>query len=292
VKVLMTGASGFIGQSLADYLRSYHEVAAPSRSELNLLNEEEVAHYLRHNQFDVIVHAATVRASRRLGSPPNLLEQNCRMFFNLVHDQDAFGKLFFLSSGAVYDRRHAGPHIAEECFDSHVPADDYGFSKYICARFIASAGNLVELRLFGVFGPREDWQIRFLSNACCRAVCDLPIVIRRNVNFDYMDVSDLAIIVDRLMQGEPRHPAYNACSGRVFDLVTLAEKVVRASGKTLPIQVEHRGLGPEYSGDNRRLLEEMPGFRFRDLDDSIGALYRWYWDHRQEIDPDRLYFDV
>ena len=292
MKVLITGASGFIGGHLADYLRSYHQVAAPSRSELNLLDDREVTRYLRPNQFDAVVHAATVRANRRLGSPPQLLEQNCRMFFSLVRNQEAFGKLFFLSSGNVYDRRHAVPRIREECFDSHIPADDYGFSKYICARFIAGAQRLFELRLFGVFGPHEDWEIRFLSNACCRAVCDLPIVIRQNVNFDYMDVSDLAIVVDRLMQGEPRHPAYNVCSGRALDLVTLAEKVVKASGKALPIQVEQPGLGPEYSGDNRRLLDEIPGFHFRDVDDSISALYRWFSDHRQEIDPNRLHFDA
>ena len=56
--------------------------------------------------------------------------------------------------------------------------------------------RVYELRLFGVFGPYEDWQVRFLSNACARAVWDMPLVIRQNVFFDYLDVDDLGRILE------------------------------------------------------------------------------------------------
>jgi GDP-L-fucose synthase len=74
-------------------------------------------------------------------------------------------------------------------------------------------------------------------------------------------------------------------------LVTLADKVVRASGKDLPVKVKESGLGAEYSGDNRRLLAEMP-FRFRDMDESIRSLYHWYEDRKPSIDPGKLHFDA
>ena len=292
MKVLVTGATGFLGRNLAESLVPHYDVVAPSRAELDLLDEDAVSRYLAHHRFDAVVHAATVRANRRIGAPPGLMYHNCRMFFNLARHPDAFGKLLFLGSGAVYDRRAPVARVAETCFDRSVPTDAYGFSKYICAHHIAQSANLFELRLFGIFGAYEDWEIRFLSNACCRAVWDLPVVLKRNVRFDYLDVADLARVTRWFLEGQPRYHAYNVCTGRAVDLTALARKVVRASGKTLPIQVQQSGLGEEYSGDNRRLLAEMPGFQFRAIDDSIAALYRWYLERKSAIDPARLHFDA
>lgn len=292
MKVLVTGAGGFLGRNLAESLCPQYDVCGPSRAELNLLDADAVRECLRLHRFDAVVHAATVRANRRIGAPPGMLQDNCRMFFNLARNSGSFGKLLFLSSGAVYDRRGPVARISETCFDSRVPADPYAFSKYICAHHIAQSANLFELRLFGVFGPHEDWQIRFLSNACCRAMWDLPVTLKQNARFDYLDVADLGKLIRWFLDSQPRHRAYNVCTGRAVDLAALGRKVVCASGKKLDVLVRDPGLGQEYSGDNRRLLEELPGFQFRPLDDSIHALYRWYLDRKQTIDPERLHFDA
>jgi GDP-L-fucose synthase len=291
VKVLLTGANGFLGRNISANLRRHYDVFAPARTELDLLDDEPVHQYLRQNHFDVVIHAATVRANRRIGAPANLMQQNCRMFFNLARNEETFGKLLFLSSGAVYDRRTPVARVSEASFDRSVPSDPYGFSKYICGQYISRSANLFDLRLFGVFGPYEDWEIRFLSNACCRAVWDLPVTLKQNVRFDYLDVADLAALIRWFIENQPRHRAYNVCTGKAIDLVAFARKVVRVSGKNLPIVVQEPGLGAEYSGDNRRLLEEVD-FQFRSPDDSINSLYRWYSERKTEIDPARLHFDA
>ena len=292
MKVLLTGANGFLGRNLFEQLRRHYDVFPPSRTELDLLDDERVREYLRQHHFDVVVHAATVRANRRIGAPANLMQQNCRMFFNLARNAEAFGKLLFLSSGAVYDRRTPVARVSEASFDRSVPADPYGFSKYLCGQYISRSANLFDLRLFGVFGPYEDWEIRFLSNACCRAVWDLPVILKQNVRFDYLDVADLATLLRWFIENQPRHRAYNVCTGKAIDLVAFARKVVRISGKNLPIVVQEPGLGDEYSGDNRRLMEEIPGFQFRSPDVSLTYLYRWYSDRKPDIDPARLHFDA
>jgi len=291
VKVLVTGAGGFLGRNLAESLCRQYDVFTPSRAELDLLDDYAVRDYLQHHRFDTVVHAAGVRANRRIGAPASLMHQNCRMFFNLARNPDAFGKFLFLSSGAVYDRRTPVVRAAETSFDRSVPTDPYGFSKYVCAQHIARSVNLFELRLFGVFGPDEDWEIRFLSNACCRALWELPVLLKQNVRFDYLDVADLAVVVRWFIEDRPRHRAYNVCTGKAIDLTAFARKVIRASGKDLPIVVHEPGLGDEYSGDNRRLMEEVPGLQFRSHDESINSLYRWYSDRKAEIDPEKLHFD-
>jgi GDP-L-fucose synthase len=291
VKVLITGGGGFIGKNLAEQYSRTLDVAVPTRAELDLLDAEAVRTYLEHHRFDAVIHAATDRSTRRLGSGPELLNRNCRMFFNLARNAPSFGRMLFLSSGAVYDRAHWRPLFSEDDFDIHVPADDYGFSKYVCAKVIDGMDRIYELRLFGVFGPHEDWQVRFISNACCRAVWDMPVVLRQNVVFDYLDVDDLGRVLECFALKNLRYRHYNICTGRPVDLKTLADKVVAAAGKNLAIEVRNPGLGREYSGRNTRMLSEIPEFRFRDIDDSVARLYRWYEERKNAIDPAMLRFD-
>lgn len=291
MKLLITGASGFIGRNLAEHYEGVYEVAAPDRAALDLLDADAVRGYLEQHHFDAVIHAATTRSNRGLSADPELLDRNCRMFFNLARNTHAFGRMLFLSSGAVYDRTHWQPLMTEEYFDAHVPADPYGFSKYVCAKAIESLDRVYELRLFGVFGPHEDWRVRFLSNACCRAVGDMPIVIRQNTRFDYLDVADLARILNCFLRKNLRHRQYNICTGRAVELRELAAKVVEVSGTKLDIEIRNQGLGTEYSGCNNRLTAEIPDLRFRDQADSIAALYRWYDQRKAAIDPALLRFD-
>ncbi len=291
MRLLITGGTGFIGRNLAEQLGRSHQVAAPCRRELDLLDAEAVSKYIARNRFDAVIHAATERANRLLGCGPETLERNFRMFFNLTRNARSLGRVFFLSSGAVYDRSRPMARITEDAYDERVPAEPYGFSKYICAKVVDALDRVFELRLFGVFGPYEEWRVRFISNACCRALWDLPVTLRQNVFFDYLDVADLGRILDRLLAADLRRRHYNVCSGRVYDLKTLAGKVLAVSGKSLDIVVRQPGLGNEYSGDNARLMAEIPDFHFREMDDSIASLYRWYEERKQSIDPALLRFD-
>jgi UDP-glucose 4-epimerase len=291
MKILITGGSGFIGRNLAQQYSPPFIVAAPNRTELDLLDADAVSEYLDRHRFDAVIHAASERSNRGLASSPALLDRNCRMFFNLARNSHAFGRMLFLSSGAVYSREHWLPRMSEDYFDANVPTDDYGFSKYVCAKAVDSMDRVFELRLFGVFGPHEDWRVRFISNACCRAVLGLPVVVRQNARFDYLDVEDLGWILQCFLAKPPQRHQYNVCTGRSVDLLTLARKVVQASGRDLPIVVTNEGMGTECSGDPARMLAEIPDFHFRDIDDSIARLYGWYEARKAAIDPELLRFD-
>jgi UDP-glucose 4-epimerase len=294
--LLITGGSGFIGRNLAEQLASTYDVQAPSSAELDLLNERAVAEYLSAHSFDLILHAATTRSNRRVPVPPDMLDRNCRMFFNLVRNQKRFGKMIHFGSGAEYDRTQLPPRVSEDYFDAHVPTDAYGFSKYICAKYIERSEQIVNLRLFGVFGAYEDHTVRFISNACCRALRGLPIVVRQDVVFDYLYIKDLAKITDWFIENDARDKAYNVCSGRAVPLTEIARQVALVSTEISGFEASPRvavlseGMGREYSADNSRMLTEMGGYQFWDLQDSIRDLYAWYQQH-EKIDVESLKFD-
>ena len=92
MRILITGGSGFIGRNLTEQLASTYEVLAPSSAELDLLKERGVRENLTPRRFDAVVHTATTRSNRRVGAPPDMLDRNCRMFFNWRATRDDSAK--------------------------------------------------------------------------------------------------------------------------------------------------------------------------------------------------------
>lgn len=292
MKILITGGKGFIARNLAEKLEAAHDVSCRGRAELDLLDSVRVADALEAGRFDAVIHTATYDAApaHSTKDPAKVLENNLKMFFNLVRCRNHFGRMLYFGSGAEFAREHWVPRMGEEYFDRHVPSDPYGFSKYVMTRHVQeSRGNLYNLRLFGVFGKYDDWRTRFLANACCRAVLDEPIVMKQNRVFDNLWVEDLARIVGWFLEHQPRHHVYNVCSGTACEFRELAEKVLAAAGKKLAVVAKTGGLGREYSGDNSLLLRELGAdFRFTPIDSAIRALYDWQAQNRRLIDREAL----
>lgn len=292
-KVLITGASGFIGRNLAEQLSSEHLIYAPSSRELDLLNGEKVERYLIRGRFTEIIHCATHNATVTSTKDLSLVfYNNVRMFFTLARCHRYYNRMFYFGSGADYGIDHYIPKMKEGYFDTYLPKDNYGFSKYIMSKFSGYISNIYDLRLFGCFGKYEDWRIRFISNAICKALYDLDITMRQNVFFDYLYVNDLAQIMKLFLKKDNlQYHHYNVCTGTSIDLKTLAKIVLKVSGKKLAIKVAVSGLKPEYSGDNSRLVREIAHFSFTPIEEALRELYQWYANHKKDIDKNELLID-
>jgi UDP-glucose 4-epimerase len=292
-KIFVTGANGFIGRNLKEQLSDYYDVICPTRFELDLLEENKVEVFLKENKFDVIIHTATQNASRNAKENLNLvLERNMRMFLNLARCNDYYGKMLYFGSGAEYDMRYYEPMMREEYFDKNVPVDGYGFSKYIMSKFTNYIENIYDLRIFGCFGKYEDWEIRFISNAVCKAIFNLPITIKQNMYFDYLYIDDLVNITRWFIENKPKRNHYNVSTGKSIDLITIAKIVLEVSGKKeIPIIIKNEGLKPEYSGNNERLLNEIGNYKFTELEKSINDLFDWYNKIKPNINKELLLID-
>lgn len=291
MNILVTGGSGFIGRNIIENLPGSHTILAPSSRELDLSNERSVGDFFAAKSIEIVIHCAVKPGHRNAKDPSSQLYANTRMFFNLVRNVDHFGKLIFLGSGAVYDIRGPVSKVSEDYFDTHVPADEHGFSKYIIAKHAEKCDNIVKLRLFGVFGRYEDYAIRFISNAICKAIYGLPITLRQNRLFDYLYVDDLMPVIDYFINNKGSHTAYNVTPNAAVELLEIAKLVRVRSGKDIPIIVEQSGMGPEYSGSNARLRAEIPSLALTPIVAAIDRLYSWYEANLHLVDRDQLLVD-
>lgn len=286
-KVLLTGSSGFIGRNLCDQLRGSYKLYTPSSKELNLLDEVKVASYVKKHAFDVVIHAATHDATITSEKDTSLvLSNNLRMFTNIFRCRHMYGRMFYFGSGAEYDMRHYVPKMPESYFDTFVPVDQYGYSKYLMGLMSHTSQNVYDITLFGVFGKYEDWRIRFLSNAIARSIYGMDMTLSQNVRFDYLHIDDLARVMKRFIDASSlRYHQYNVCSSSVNDLASLADIVRAYSKKPVSLRIAHSGMKPEYSGDNSRLLKEFSDIKFTSIEQAIHKLYDWYAANKRHIDP-------
>jgi UDP-glucose 4-epimerase len=292
-RILLTGGGGFIGRNiLASPLAQKHEIVSPGHAELDLCDTEAVDAYFRSRSFDCVIHGAVKPGHRAARDTQALLYSNTRMFFNLARHVGRLERLIVLGSGAIYDSTRCEPRTPEENFGLRIPADEHGFTKYLCGKAGETSDRIVDLRIFGVFGPWEDYSIRFISNMICKAQAGLPLTVKQDRRMDFLWVEDLMPVLDHFIDHTPPQSAYNVTPDETVNLLDLAGRVRALSGKDLEIRVAKDGLGPEYSGDNIRLKREVPGFKPTPFDISLPRLYRWYAEHPNLVERERLLNDL
>lgn len=288
--LLVTGGSGFIGRNLVEQLSDEYDIIAPSSSELNLLSQQSVDDFFKTNKIHTVIHAATHNATQVSDKDlSQVFQSNVRMYFNLVNNNQFFHRMFYFGSGAEFDKMHYQPLMKEEYFGTHIPEDDYGFSKYIMAKNTKTVPNVYNLRLFGVYGRYEDWRIRFISNVICMALLDMDIRINRNMKLDYLYIDDLVRIVQKLIELEDiPYKEINICTGKPLDLGKIAQLINQVSEKNLPIHVREEGMNPEYSGDNTRLTTLLHSVSFTPVEEAVKELYKWYERNKSKINKNEL----
>lgn len=291
MKVLLTGGSGFIGRNVVEQLGGRYEILAPTHTELELTDADAVAAWLVRHPVDAVIHAAVRPGHRNAADPSRQLEINLRMFTNLTRHPDAWGSMIYLSSGAAYSTQADVVRAREGDVGRRVPNDEHGFSRYVLAQLARQTANCVELRPFGVFGKYEDYAIRFISNAICKTLFDLPVTLRRDRSFSYLWVDDLMPVLAHFLEAPAASGAFNVTPDASDSLRDLAGLVVAVSGKDLPVVVAEEGVGLEYTGDNARLRAEMPDLRFTPTSEAVERLYEWYAAHKSGIVYERLLVD-
>ncbi|GBF75932.1 GDP-fucose synthetase [Paenibacillus sp. 598K] len=133
MRVLITGASGMVGQNLMRHpgLKRY-DVLCPSRSQVNLLDYPQVEAYCREHKPELIIHAAGkvggIQANMQFQSA--FLLDNMDMGRNVVRAarQSGIRKLLNIGSSCMYPRHAANPLREEFILQGELEPTNEGYA--------------------------------------------------------------------------------------------------------------------------------------------------------------------
>ena len=274
MNILLTGSGGFIGKNLKKYLSDKYNLFTPRSFELNLIDENAVKEYFSQHDIDFIIHCGSIGGARGIEDKDTTIEDNLAMVENILKYKKLGTRLILFGSGAMYDKSRTLKKITENSLGQIIPKDLYGKSKMLIAQKIKERDDTVCLNIFACYGYDEK-ENRFPSYAINQVLKEEDIEINQDVIFDYLFVEDMQRIVEYFIQKQPVNNIINITPTESMSLYEIAKIVKSFSDKKINITVKNSQLNNEYTGCNKRLLENIPNFNFTSMKDGLEKLYKY-----------------
>jgi len=226
MKILITGADGYIGKSLCKVLKSKYEVTSLTRNDFDLTAFQAMNNFFQGKYFDVVIHCAAVGGSRLKQDLSYDMDVNLSMYYNLLQHKSHFGKLIHFGSGA-------------ELYSKDTP---YGLSKHVMRESILGQDNFYNLRIFAVFDENE-LNTRFIKNNIKNYINKTPIKIYQNKKMDFIYMPDLIKIINYyIIENNP--PKEINCNYReTFFLKEIANMINNLKELKIKNELEQEKLG-------------------------------------------------
>lgn len=263
--ILITGAAGFIGSSLADALISKYRVICidnfndyydPAIKESNIqqikdnknytlypadiCDENAMSDIFNRNSIDMVIHLAA-----RAGVRPSIEEPTLYMETNVTGtsvllnlcQKHGIKKFIFASSSSVYGALKEGPFSEDMAVANTI--SPYAASKVagevLCQTFAnLYKMNIVALRFFTVYGPRQrpDLAINKFTNLIKEGK-PIPVYGDGTTQRNYTYIDDIVDGIIRCFDyNEKPYEVFNLGGDETVSLSELISTIEKALGKT------------------------------------------------------------
>lgn len=318
MKILLTGAAGFIGSHTAERLlargdeivglddfNDYYDPLIKRRNiagaqamrgftliEGDIRDQELVEKLFRNNRFDAVIHLAARAGVRPSLQQPALYEAaNVQGLLNLLEASVRHGKPYFLfaSSSSVYGVSPRLPWREDDPVDC--PISPYAITKrageLLCYSYGQTYGlRSCSLRFFTVYGPRQRPEMAIAK--FFRAILeDQPVTVfgdgsaRRDFTYVHDIVEGLVAALDRPMECE----IVNLGGAQTVTVLDLIQRIGRTVGREPKLRFEPFQAGdvPATWADPAkagRLLGMSPT---TGLDEGLRLYLDWLVQHREVL---------
>jgi UDP-glucuronate 4-epimerase len=314
MKILLTGAAGFIGFHLArrllergdevvgvDNLNAYYDPALKN-ARLEILRKFERFEFVRADladreamekvfaggKFDAVVNLAAQAGVRySLENPHAYVDANVVGFMNVLEGarHHGTGHLVFASTSSVYGLNPDLPYREEQ--DTDHPISLYAATKKANELMAHSYAHLFKvpttgLRFFTVYGPwgRPDMAL-FKFTKGIIAGESIPVFNEGKMVRDFTYVDDIVEGVVRVIDRPAPYRIFNIGNSNRVELMAYIRAIESAVGKKAKLD-----LLPMQAGDvaateaDTRALEAATGFRpHTPVEEGVKRFVEWYRDY-------------
>lgn len=245
MKILITGAGGFLGQYLARELAEY-EIHAFTRSQLNLADANAVQEHFSVASYDCVIHCGAAGRNTPLVEDWNIVSNNLASMINLMTHKQKFRQLINIGTGAEFDVSQPIDNAKETDIFLCNPRQSYGLSKNIITRYLSEQPNCFTLRLFGCFDSSED--NRRLLKKFHSVISSGNKFDIQDRPFDMISAKDFAVIVRAVLNKKIAHRNINCVYAQKRRLSEILSVYCDKHGLNSSL-INVVGLGPSYTGN-------------------------------------------
>ncbi|MEG1421511.1 MAG: NAD(P)-dependent oxidoreductase [Citrobacter sp.] len=249
MKILLTGASGFIGSA---FLRRFADCADLELCGVGRRPGQDFPPTLRYHALslerlaqlnfipDVVIHAAG--RTSPWGTPQEYERDNVETTRQVIDfcNQHGFPRLILLSSAAVYYRFAHQFNLRESEVSGANFTSEYGRSKYQAEALVnAYRGEKTIFRSCAVFGAGDRLLFPPLLNAARKRQL---VRLRSDITPAQAEIMPVGMLCDYLLRAA-RHPqlrrCYNISAGQPVETAAFLDDVLRQLGLPLPVKTVH-----------------------------------------------------
>jgi len=249
MRILITGANGYIGKTLYNSLNTKYDIVPLSRKELDVTNLKQVKDYLKNKYFDVVIHCAVEGGLRLEPENSSILDSNLKMYYNLLECKNHFNKFFYFGSGAE----------KQDTF--------YGLSKKVLNQSIQGKDNFHNVRIFAVFNENE-LESKFVKTNIRNYITRKDIGIFQNKYMDFFYMDDLITLMDYCIVTDNLPKEINCSYNYSPTLYDVAQIINNLSDYKVNINIEEWGMAPLFNGSFTDL-----GLNYIGLEQGIKNVY-------------------
>jgi len=290
VKVLVTGAAGFVGRRLVPRLVSTGFEVTACDLEVDVTDATAVERVLKRSRPDAVVHLAALSSvAASMNDPASCFRANylgTRCLLRGIREFAPRSRVLLIGSSEQYDLSQPGavPTREEEPLS---PRSPYARSKAAAEQLgseAARAGlDVVRVRAFNHTGAGQS--DTFAASSFARQVTEIaagrrePVMRVGNLDSvrDFLDVSDVIEAYVALLDASVPADIYNVASGTGVSLRSILETLLELSGVSPRIEKDPARMRPTdwVVGDASRLRAAtgwQPRIALREtLDGLLGA---------------------
>ena len=313
MKILVTGAAGFIGYSFSnhllnstkykitgiDNLNNYYDPKIKQErlkllkkhknfkfKKIDLCSNKKINQIFKENKFDFVFHFAAQAGVRySIDHPRKYIDANISGFFNIIENSKKHNvkRLFYASSSSVYGENTNFPLRESEKI---YPKNMYGLSKKINEEISKIYNNYYGLKLigfrfftvYGEWGRPDMMMLKYINSHFTKK--EFKLFNYGNHSRDFTYIGDVVKILELLIEKNnklPDNDILNICSNKPINLNEIIKFMKKndINPKIKKIALQQADILKTH-GDNSKLLKYINYKKFADWRESLKKTIEWY----------------